>query len=66
LPFHLLGGMMMRTFPVLLAGFFVMLAVVFLVLAATRRTPQAKLAWRRIGIIFAAVGLIVLVAGRTG
>jgi hypothetical protein len=66
LPFHPLGGMMMRTFPVLLAVFFALLAGIFLVLAATRGTPQARIAWRRIGIIFAAVGLVLLVAGRVG
>jgi hypothetical protein len=46
--------------PVYIAGFFALLAVIFLVLSANRGTPPAKKAWRRIGIIFAVVALLIL------
>jgi hypothetical protein len=42
------------------AGFFGLLAVIFIVLSATRGTPPARKIWRRIGIIFAVVALLIL------
>jgi bacteriorhodopsin len=44
----------------LVAGFFGLLAIIFLVLSATRGTPPARKTWRRIGIIFAVVSLLIL------
>jgi hypothetical protein len=44
----------------LMAAFFALLAAGFLVLSATRGTPPARKTWRRIGIIFAAVALLIL------
>jgi hypothetical protein len=43
-----------------IAAFFALLAVIFLVLSAIRGTPPARTAWRRIGVIFAAVALLIL------
>ncbi len=42
------------------AAFFGLLSVIFLVLSATRGTLPARLTWRRIGIIFAVVALLIL------
>jgi hypothetical protein len=50
----------MNSIPLYIAGFFGLLGVIFLVLSATRGTPLAKKTWRRIGIIFAAVALVLL------
>jgi hypothetical protein len=50
----------MISIPVYVAAFFGLLAVIFLVLSATRGTPPAKKAWRRIGIIFAVVAVLIL------
>lgn len=44
-----------------IAAFFFLLALIFLVLSATRGTPPAKKTWRRIGAIFAAVAVFILV-----
>jgi hypothetical protein len=44
-----------------IAAFFGLLAAIFLVFSATQGTPPARLAWRRIGIIFAVVVLILVV-----
>ena len=43
-----------------IAVFFGLLAAIFLVLSATRGTPPARKTWRRIGIIFAVVALLIL------
>jgi hypothetical protein len=43
-----------------MAAFFALLACIFLGLSATRGTPPAQKTWRRIGIIFAAVALLLL------
>jgi hypothetical protein len=40
--------------------FFGFLAAIFLVLSAIRGTSTARVAWRRIGIIFTAVALLLL------
>jgi hypothetical protein len=42
-----------------IAAYFAVLAAIFLVLSATRGTPPAKKTWRRIGIIFAIVALVI-------
>jgi len=47
--------------PWLISSFFALLAVIFLVLAATRGSPPARKTWRRIGIIFAVVALVIFV-----
>jgi hypothetical protein len=44
----------------LISAFFALLAAIFLVLSATRGTPPARKTWRRIGIIFALVALLIL------
>jgi hypothetical protein len=41
-------------------AFFILLALAFLILSATRGAPPAKKAWRRIGIIFAVVAVLIL------
>lgn len=43
-----------------IAAFFGLLAAIFLVLSASRASPLARKTWRRIGIIFAAVALLIL------
>jgi hypothetical protein len=40
-------------------GFFAILAAIFLVLSATRGSLPARKTWRRIGIIFALVALVI-------
>jgi drug/metabolite transporter (DMT)-like permease len=45
--------------PFLFSAFFAMLAAVFFVLSATRASPPARKTWRRIGIIFALVALVI-------
>jgi len=47
-----------------IAGFFVLLAVIFIALSATRGTPLARKTRRRIGIIFALVALLILAFSR--
>jgi hypothetical protein len=42
------------------AAFFALLAAIFIALSATRGTPPARKTWRRIGIIFAVVALLIL------
>jgi hypothetical protein len=42
------------------AGFFGLLAIIFLVRSAMSGTIPARKTWRRIGIIFAAVALLLL------
>ncbi len=44
-----------------LAGFFGLLGLIFLVRSAMNGSPLARKTWRRIGIIFAAVALLLLV-----
>jgi hypothetical protein len=44
-----------------MAGFFALLAAIFLVLSTARGAPPAKKTWRRIGIIFALVALVIFV-----
>jgi hypothetical protein len=46
------------------AAFFVLLAAIFLVLSATRGSLLARKSWRRIGIIFALVALLILAFSR--
>jgi drug/metabolite transporter (DMT)-like permease len=45
--------------PSVIAAFFVLLAAIFLILSATRGSPPARKTWRRIGIIFAMVALVI-------
>jgi hypothetical protein len=45
--------------PPAVAAFFGLLAVNFLILSATRGSPLTRKVWRRIGIIFAVVALVV-------
>jgi hypothetical protein len=42
------------------SGFFGLLGIIFLVRSAMNGTPPARKTWRRIGIIFAAVALLLL------
>jgi hypothetical protein len=44
-----------------IAAFFALLAAIFLILSATRGSPPARNTWRRIGIIFAAVALVIFI-----
>ena len=48
----------------LIAAFFALLAAIFLVLSATRGSPLARKTWRRIGIIFALVAVLILAFSR--
>ena len=48
----------------LIAAFFALLAAIFLVLSATRGSPMARKTWRRVGIIFALVALLILAFSR--
>jgi type IV secretory pathway VirB2 component (pilin) len=50
----------MDSIPRYIAAFLALLACIFLGLSATRGTPPARKTWRRIGIIFAAVALLLL------
>jgi hypothetical protein len=43
-----------------ISAFFALLAAIFLTLSATCGTPPARKTWRRIGIIFAVVALLIL------
>ena len=43
-----------------ISAFFALLAAIFLVLSAVRGTPPARKTWRRIGIIFALVAVVIL------
>jgi hypothetical protein len=38
---------------------FASIAAIFLILSLTRGTPPARKAWRRIGIVFALVALVI-------
>jgi hypothetical protein len=42
-----------------ISAFFAMLAAIFLTLSFTRGSPPARKTWRRIGIIFALVALVI-------
>jgi hypothetical protein len=42
-----------------ISAFFALLAATFLVLSATRGSPPARRTWRRIGIVFAVVALVI-------
>ena len=50
----------MNSIPLYIAVFFALLSVTFLVLSAACGAAPARKAWRRIGIIFAAVALVLL------
>jgi hypothetical protein len=43
------------------SALFALLALIFLALSATGPSPSAKKTWRRIGVIFALVALVILV-----
>ncbi len=43
----------------LVAAFFALLAAIFLILSATRGSPPARKTWRRIGIVFAVVAVVI-------
>jgi len=47
--------------PVYVSGFFALLAAIFLILSSTRGSPLTRKIWRRIGIIFAVVALVIFV-----
>ena len=47
--------------PFHLAMFFSAIAAIFLILSFTRGSPVARKTWRRIGIIFAVVALVIFV-----
>lgn len=44
-----------------ISAFFALLAAIFLVLSATRGAPPARKTWRRIGIIFALVAVLIFI-----
>lgn len=50
----------MTPIPLYLAAFFGLLAVIFGILSVTRGTPLARRTWRRIGIVFAVVALLII------
>jgi len=50
----------MNSIALYIAVFFALLGITFLILSATRGAAQARKVWRRVGIIFAAVALVLL------
>ena len=47
--------------PIYVSAFFALLVAVFFILSATRGSPITRKVWRRIGIIFAVVALVIFV-----
>jgi hypothetical protein len=47
--------------PAWVSAFFALLAAIFFILSATRGSALTRKTWRRIGIIFAVVALVIFV-----